>query len=415
MHDAGPAPRNAATLADMTLDPPDAVGRPMRLATIVLILLAGVMTGAQLGKIAPLVPWYGAEPGLSLVATGWLVAILGIFIAFVALPSGWVIDRLGLMHAIGGGVAALAIGGTALAVSVSPAAIFASRLVEAAGYLVLCIALPVALNAVSPTHWKGPVLAIWSGFVPLGFAASDFLAAAMLPHVGPPVFLLALTALFTAFSVAALALLRGFTIDAPAGGGGAVLPTLSRNVILLALAFGAFVVLSVSMFAFMPSFVAGEGAHYLVSAGMVALSVPIGNVLASVLVRGRDVGFMARLALAGFAVSVVAAAPAFTLSDPLLATVSALALAISGAVVASALFAAIPFLTPQNGSVSIAFGLVVQAGGIGTLFGPPVAGAVVDAFGWAGFGWFLAGTALAGLACMMPIAAVSGRGRRPRR
>lgn len=396
----------------MTASTPAASAPASRLAAIVLILLAGIMTGAQLGKIAPLIPWYGDAMGLSMVGAGWLVAILGVFIAVSALPAGWVIDRLGLRRSFVLGTIALVAGGLGLASATAPVPIFAARLVEAVGYLALCVGLPGILSAISPAAWKGPVLAIWSGFVPLGFATSDFLAGAMLPVFAPPVFLLAMTLLFAVFAVAALLILRSVPVAAAAGGDGGIRATLSREVLLLAAGFGAFVVLSVSMFTFMPAFVAGEGVHYLVSAGVIALSVPLGNLLASVLVAGRQAGFMAWLSVAGFAVSAVTAVPAFTAGDPLLATSCALALAISGAVVASAQFAAVPFLTPQGGSVSVAFGLVAQAGGLGTLFGPPVAAAVVERFGWAGFGIFLAATALVGLACMLALIAAPQRPRR---
>ncbi len=57
---------------------------------------------------------------------------------------------------------------------------------------------------------------------------------------------------------------------------------------------------------------------------------------------------------------------------------------------ASALFASIPFIVRRGGSASVAIGLVAQAGGIGTLFGPPLAGYVIETYGFAGFGWFLA-------------------------
>ncbi len=374
-----------------------------RLAAIALILLAGVLTGAQLGKIAPLIPWYRNEVGFSLVEAGWLAAILGIFIALAALPAGWLIDRIGLKRSILAGAVLLAAGGIALALAETPVSIFAARLVEAVGYLALCVALPAILADISPVNWKGPVLAIWSGFVPLGFATSDFLALAMLPLYAPHSYLLVMVLLFVVLAAGALWLVSGIAVSAPASAAGSVSQTLSLPVVLVAVAFGAFVVLSVSMFTFMPTFVAGDGAHFLVSAGVIALSVPLGNVLAGVLVRGKAAGYMARLAVFGFALSAVTAIPAFTLSDPALATIAALALAISGALVASAQFAAIPFVTPRDGSVPVAIGLVCQAGGLGTVLGPPLAAAVVEAFGWSGFGWFLSAVAVVGLASMVPI------------
>jgi MFS family permease len=383
----------------------DSSNRPdsRRLAAIALLLAAGVMTGAQLGKIAPLIGWYQADLGFSLVAAGWLAAILGVFIALVALPAGWLIDRIGLVRSILIGAVALAMGGVLLAAAREPALAFAARSVEAGGYLLLCIALPALLAAISPLHWKGPVLAIWSGFVPLGFATSDFVAGAMLPVADPSAFLLVMALGFVLVAAGALVSLRGMTVAGSAGAQGGLMPTLSREVVLLSAGFGAFVVLSVSMFIYMPTFVGSAGAYYLVPAGAIALSVPFGNVLAGVLVRGKGAAFMGRLAVIGFAISAATAVPAFTLTDPVLATLSALMLAVSGALVASAQFAAIPFVTPQRGSVSVALGLVCQAGGIGTVFGPPIAATVIERAGWAGLGWFLTAVALVGLACMAPL------------
>jgi MFS family permease len=145
------------------------------------------------------------------------------------------------------------------------------------------------------------------------------------------------------------------------------------------------------------------GSSIVLSAGAIALFVPIGNVLASLLVSGRDARFIALLSAAGFAVNAALAIPAFGAANAIVAT-SALALfAIAGGMTASALFASIPFIVRRGGSASVAIGLVAQAGGIGTLFGPPLAGYVIETYGFAGFGWFLVAVALVGIACLIPL------------
>jgi MFS family permease len=63
----------------------------------------------------------------------------------------------------------------------------------------------------------------------------------------------------------------------------------------------------------------------------------------------------------------------------------------------------------------VAIGLVAQAGGIGTLFGPPLAGHVIETYGFAGFGWFLAVVALVGIACLVPLTLASARRDTPQR
>lgn len=390
----------------MTADSTASSSQAIRLAAIILILAAGILTGAQLGKIAPLIPWYQEHVGLSLVSAGWLAAILGIFVALAAIPVGFAIDRTGLVRSILAGAVTLVLGGVILALSTSPILIFGARLVEASGYVILCIALPAVLNEISPVHWKGPVLAIWSGFVPLGFALTDFMTGAMLPAFSESAFLLLISVLFAAIIAATLGLLNFIPLSKPNTEQGALKPNLTKEVLLITAGFGAFVVISVAMFTFMPTFVGSQGTYYLVTAGTVALTVPIGNILTGILVRGRGARFMSWLAVIGFGISTLAAIPAFTSQNSLIATSSAIALAISGAVVASALFAAIPFLTPRKGSVPIAIGIVSQAGGLATVFSPPLAAAIIDCFGWTGLGWFLAIVSALGVLTVFPLISV---------
>jgi len=383
--------------------------RKMRLAAITALLLAGVFAGTQLGKIAPLVEWYRSEAGFSLVLIGWLTSMISIFVALVALPTGWVIERAGMRRSFVASAAVLAAGGLALPFLHDPWAILAARLVEGVGYLVLVIVIPALLNSIAPPTWRAPALAIWGGFVPVGFAVADFLARGMLPVAEPKYFLLVAALAFAFFGLLG-AILLGMIGDADASAPKAAplesgfAGQISFPVVLVALSFGFYVVLSVSFFAFMPAFVALPEANIALSAGLIALIVPIGNVLTGVLVKGRDSRFVLMLAGIGFAASLAAAVPAFAGSAPALATLAAVVIAIAGGFVASALFASIPAIVPAGKSASIAIGLVCQAGGIGTVIGPPLAGYVIEAYGWSGFGTFLAITAAIGGLCLLPLA-----------
>lgn len=381
----------------------------MRLATIVVLLLAGVFAGTQLGKIAPLVDWYRNEVGFSLVLIGWLTSTIAIFVALVALPAGWVIELAGLRRAFLAASLLLVVGGLALAVLHEPKAILVARMVEGAGYLVLVVAIPAIATATALPSWRAPVLAAWGGFVPLGFAAADFLAGWVVPVAGPQIYLLAATAIFALLGAVA-ALLLSRLPDWPEekslqakSAGGSFAATLSGPVVLVGLAFGIYVILSVGFFTFMPAFVASGGSAILISAGAVALLVPVGNLATSVFVRGADGRFAAMLAAGGFAVTTAAAVPAFAADAALLATSAAVLLAVSGGVTASALFASVPFIVPRAGSTSVAIGLIAQTGGFATVVGAPLAGHVIDNYAWAGFGWFMAAWAVIGIASLIPL------------
>ena len=363
-----------------------------------MLLIAGILAGTQLGKIAPLVGWYRDEAGLSLVAIGWLTALLGLFVALAALPASFAILRAGLFHSFAVSALLLFAGGVGIAAFEHPGLVLASRLVEALGYLPLVIATPALVSALAPADYKAPALAIWGGFVPIGFAIADFLAAGVIPALGERAFLGFAAAGFGVSGLLAVWLAHGLdpVDEPPPAARPFVGASMSPPVLMVAAAFGVYVVLSIAFFAFLPAFAASGSAHLLIPAGAVALIVPVGNVLTGILMKGRGARFAAFLAVAGFIGSAASAVPLFTPSGPALATSAAVIFAVSGGVLASALFASVPFITPRAGSASVVIGLICQAGGIATVAAPPLAGYVIEVHGFAGLGWFLATVSLIG-------------------
>lgn len=378
--------------------------RFLRLVTIALLLLTGVFTGAQLAKTAPLIGWYVGELGLTLVEAGWVTALIGIFVALAALPTGFAIARMGPHRSFVVASAIIVPGGLVLAASTTPSMIFGARILEGAGYVILCIGLPSLLTAISPPQWRGPVLAVWSGFVPLGYAASDLLAGILVPVFGEPAYLLTMTLLFAVLALAANMALRrlaGVPVEAAETALGAS-GVFSLPVVVVAFAFGIFVLQSVALFTFLPTFAAVPGALLLAPA-FVALATPLGNALAGVLVAGRVAPFMIALALIAFAITATTAFAAFVSGGIWPASIGAVAMAIASGVVASALFAAIPFLVTRGEAVPAAIGLVSQAGGLATLASPPLAAFIIERAGWTGYGWFLTLSGLAGVAVLVPL------------
>ena len=379
---------------------------PRRIAAITMLLVAGILAGTQLGKIAPLVGWYRDDGGMSLVAIGWLTALLGLFVALAALPASFAIVRSGLFRSFAASALLLFIGGVGIAIFEHPALVLASRLIEALGYLPLVIATPALVSALAPADLKAPALAIWGGFVPIGFAIADFLAIGFVPALGERAFLGIAVALFGMSGLLAVWLARGLDpVDEPPAlpSRPPIAASVSPQVLMVAAAFGIYVVLSIGFFAFLPAFIASDGSDLLISAGVVALIVPVGNILTGVLMKGRRARFAAIICIAGFVAGAASAVPLFTLSGPVVATMAAVAYAIGGGVVASALFASVPFITPPGGSASVAIGFIAQAGGISTVAAPPLTGFIIESYGYAGLGWFLALVSLIGPLLIAPM------------
>lgn len=371
-----------------------------------MLLLAGILAGTQLGKIAPLVGWYETDAGMSLVAVGWLIALLGLFVALAALPASFAIVRAGLFKSFVFSALFLFVGGVGIALFQNPTLVLASRLVEALGYLPLVIATPALVTVLSPSRLKAPALAIWGGFVPIGFAIADFAAAAVVPVFGERAFLGLVVAAFGVSALLAIGLASGLEpVDEPPPVPGRIplRASVSREVLLVAAAFGVYVVLSIAVFSFLPAFTASGMSDLLIPAGAVALIVPVGNILTGFLMQGRRARFAALLCIIGFAATAAVSLPIFIQSGALTATSAAVVYAITGGVIASALFASVPFIVPAGGSVSVAIGFIAQAGGISTLAAPPLAGFVIERFGFAGLGLLLTISALLGMLLIAPV------------
>ena len=361
-----------------------------RLAAISALLLTGILAGTQLGKIAPLVDWYRGEVGFSLVLIGWLTSMIGIFVALVALPAGWAIERAGMRRSFIASAAVMTVGGLALAFLSDPAAILAARLVEGLGYLVLVIVIPALLNFISLPSWRAPVLAIWGGFVPVGFAVADFMARGLLAVAEPKIFLLAAILAFAGFALAGAALLA-LIADADAGAGArpprkpAALPR--RSVCRSRWWRWRSASTSCCRSAFSPSC-----RPLSLHSGRQHRAVGGGDRAARADRQRADqrTGQGPRRPLRGPACrggfrrhhSCGRAGLRRFRDDA--TTVAAVLIAISGGMTASALFASIPSIVPRGSSASVAIGLVCQAGGIGTVVGPPLAGHVIEAYGWPG-------------------------------
>ncbi len=361
-------------------------------ALVILLLIAGILAGAQLGKIAQIVPWYRDVLGLSLVQVGWVVSLLGIFGALLSVVAGALSTRLGTGRVVLAGAAIIVLGGTWLAVETVFPRILMARGLEALGYLVFVVAAPTLLSQVTPLRWRGSVLALWGGFVPVGFAVAALIAAILTPLLSAQAFLLIMTALFAVASLAAARnlprALRVPSVDRTRTPFSLRLPA---GVWLVAAAFGTYVILSIGFFTFLPTLFAERGITAASIAGFIALTVPVGTITASTALRAGTGPWPP--AVAGLIIIGVSAVFYYPAQDHTFLVGLAVLYAIANGLVGSALFAAIPMVSPDAHSRAQAFGVFAQAGGIGLVVSPPAAGFLIETVGWVGVG--IASAALA--------------------
>ena len=104
-----------------------------RWGALALILFAGSVGAAQLGKLPAALPVIRAELGIDLVTAGWVISTIVLIGATGSLFAGMAGDRIGHRRVLVTGAALVALGSIAGAFSTSAHHLIASRIVEGVG------------------------------------------------------------------------------------------------------------------------------------------------------------------------------------------------------------------------------------------------------------------------------------------
>ena len=342
--------------------------------TLILLWLTGVIAAAALGKFASLTPLIIADLHLTRVQAGWLVSLIEAGGASSGIIAGQLIARAGSRRALVLGLGLLAVGGAAGAGLPGIAPLFIARLIEACGYLLCVIAAPSLITHLARPQDQGTALALWSTFVPAGFAVSMSVSGLIAPHLGwrAPLWLWA--------GLAAVLVTR-VPPSQHAAPSRLALPPLA--VWLICAGFGAFALLFTGLIAMAPLYLTGLGQKPAVAAMVTAAAsaATMGGAwgAAKVLKRGPAARWVALTA--ALLVPAGLAALVFSNANPVVAGGLFIVLAALSGVASSLFFARLPHMDPQL-NVAAANGVLTQFGAGGSLIGPPLLAAVADHGGW---------------------------------
>jgi MFS family permease len=142
-----------------------------------VVLAAGLVTAASIGKLVPHLQWFASEFGIPLGLGGLLVSGVMIPGALAGWALGMVADRFGAKRVAVAGLALHAAASASLAYAGSFWALAALRILEGVGYSLLVVAATVLVVDASSTRRRALALAVWSSFAPIGFALGQWAAA----------------------------------------------------------------------------------------------------------------------------------------------------------------------------------------------------------------------------------------------
>ncbi len=369
---------------------------------ISVLVVAGVVSAMQIGKVPPALSWLRADLGIGLVGSAWILSMFSALGALFGSLAGVVADRIGSRHVTVASLLVMALASALGGSAHSAVLLLVSRAVEGSGFVVAVVAIPSLLVAAAVERDRRFVPALWGAYMPVGIAIAMAVSPLVLAAAGWRALwelnaaLLAALALGVAWSNARR---RGPELHVSQPGSLLRASLLRPGARLLAVMFACYTFQFLSVLGFLPTILQEHGSSPKTAGTLTALAVvanAFGNLAAGWLFTR---GVAPRLLICAATIAMAAAALMVFSPDypPSVQYLGAVAFSAIGGLIPASIFTAIPRVAPAEAR-STTMGIVVQASHIGQLVGPPTVAAVAAAMGgWAASPWVLLPVAAVGL------------------
>lgn len=394
--------RSAAPQADQSVVP------------AAIVILAGVSAALHVAKLFPALPVLRELLQISLLQAGFLVAVVQLAGMTLGLAVGLLADGIGLKRCMMTGLTLLFSASAFGGCTDSAATLLAFRVVEGAGFLLVCTPAPALIRQLVVPRRLGSVLGVWGTYMPL--------ATTLALLFGPLVILLAgWQSLWWGLSVVsfAMALLLWRMVPAGTSNVGNAMQikwtlrlhqTLTaRGPWLIALSFAMYSGQWIAVVGFLPSIYAQAGFSSTSTAWLTALAAAvnaIGNVASGRLLSRNlqpqsllYVGFCV-MGLTAFVAFVPFSAPLAAQQNsadtfgpiPIVRYVAILLFSLVGGLIPGTLFSLSVALAPGKDTVSTTVGWMQQWSAFGQFSGPPLVAWVASRAGGWQWTWLVTST-----------------------
>lgn len=250
---------------------------------LVVVYLASMAAPLNQFKVPPVMGTLMQSYGMSMATAGTLMSIFALIGVVLALPSGFIMGRIGVKNAGLAALLCLMAGGALGAVAGNLPVLMASRVLEGVGMCLMSIVAPTALATWFPPHKHGLALGVWGTWVPIGSTVAFAIGPTIAAASGWTGVAWASFGYTTALFVAFLLLFRmpkaagaaaAEAAPAPQGVGmGGVLR--QRDPWFLAISFACFMMITISLMTFLPAYFAGTGLDQAAAAGKTTIYIVV--------------------------------------------------------------------------------------------------------------------------------------------
>jgi len=365
---------------------------------VTVLLLAGVVTAFQVGKVPGTLPLLRSDLELSLFKASWIISIFPAIGAATGVVMGAFADRIGYRRLVLCGLSLVILGNIAGGLTPSYRVLLVSRFIEGIGFFFTVLSAPSMIaRFVNPRHTRF-TLGVWGAYMPSGIGLMLFISPFFVKGIGWQGLwhVNAGVCFFTLLLFVHTSRTRFKGRPPRAKGHIHVWPnirsTLSRpGPFLLALCFTCYSGQWIALMTFLPTFfieVLGidETGAALLTAFAVVFNIP-GNILAGWLLQ-RNIPRRTLLTLS-FIVMALCSVGVYSHDTPQMIRLTlCFIFSFIGGIIPGSLMAGAPVHSPGKDLLGATNGLLSQGSNLGTMLAPPVLAAVVESMGgWHGVPW----------------------------
>ena len=354
---------------------------------VLSLIGAGVAAALQIGKGSAALPVLQDEFGLSSTGAAWFLSVVSAIGAGTGALLGWFGQALGFRRQVQLGLMTIVLMNLAGAAAGSAGWLLAARIGEGLGFVLVVLAAPALLPAVSAPDQRRLVIGTWGIYMPLGAGVATLLVPTAITVLGWRGAWLVDAAITACVLLAVTRWVPSTPARRPQGLGGLLRAVRSPGIMCLAIGFAFYAGQYLAVVGLLPTMLV-EGGLSLAAAGVVTGFVFLANVPANLLGafllhRGVRPWVLIVCGAGWIALTV------WGIHDPALPlsarVASVVAFSLIVGIVPAAAFSGVTAMSAGTASAGAAVGLLVQGSSVGQLLGPPLVvgvGAAVDS--WVG-------------------------------
>src|SRR3954468_6109616 len=348
---------------------------------------AGGAAALQIGKGSAALPVLQDEFGLSSTGAAWFLSVVSAIGAGTGALLGWFGQALGFRRQVQLGLTAIVVMNLAGAAAGSAGWLLAAHIGEGLGFVLVVLAAPALLPAVSAPEQRRLVIGTWGIYMPLGAGVATLLVPAAITHLSWRGAWLVDAAVTACVLLAVTRWGPPTPARRPQGMQGLLRAVRTPGIMCLAVGFAFYAGQYLAVVGLLPTMLV-EGGLSLATAGVVTGFVFLANVPANLLGafllhRGVRPWLLIVCGAGWIALTVWGVHdPALPLGVRVGAVV---AFSLIVGIVPAAAFSGVTAMSAGTASAGAAVGLLIQGSSVGQLLGPPLVVGVGAAVGsWVG-------------------------------